>query len=251
MVECPASAVVLGSAVHNRRWLPGASAFVRDHAGVLADRPVWLFSVSSVGDFGSFLAPPVARVMRRARGESKEHRRAPHPRGRPGPPQLRRRDRTWALVDRRARVLPAGRRHLRRSPAVGRHRPVDRPHRHRVLAERRMNRHVGFPDRAGSASAASGPKRPPGESPPGGPSWPATASRSVGGSVALASARLVSRSVRPRTRDLGPTGARRGAPSDGTGRTRGRGRIGVLAMRAIGQAAPVRGGSMSRRGELR
>ena len=49
MVECPASAVVLGSAVHNRRWLPGASAFVRDHASVLADRPVWLFSVSSAG----------------------------------------------------------------------------------------------------------------------------------------------------------------------------------------------------------
>jgi menaquinone-dependent protoporphyrinogen oxidase len=72
MVECPASAVVLGSAVHNRRWLPGASAFVRDHAGVLAHRPVWLFSVSSVGDVGSFLAPPVARVMRRARGESKD-----------------------------------------------------------------------------------------------------------------------------------------------------------------------------------
>ena len=71
VVECPASAVVLGSAVHNRRWLPGASAFVREHAGVLADRPVWLFSVSSVGDFGSFFAPLVGRVMRRARGESK------------------------------------------------------------------------------------------------------------------------------------------------------------------------------------
>jgi menaquinone-dependent protoporphyrinogen oxidase len=72
MLECPASAVVLGSAVHKQRRLPGASASVREHAGVLADRPVWLFSVSSVGDVGSFFAPSVARVTRRARGESKD-----------------------------------------------------------------------------------------------------------------------------------------------------------------------------------
>ncbi|MEU1890824.1 flavodoxin domain-containing protein [Streptomyces pristinaespiralis] len=38
-------AYVIGSAVHDMRWLPDASAFVRDHAIVLRRRPVWIFSV--------------------------------------------------------------------------------------------------------------------------------------------------------------------------------------------------------------
>ncbi|NBM18836.1 flavodoxin domain-containing protein [Streptomyces sp. GC420] len=38
-------AYVLGSAVHDADWLPGATAFVRAHARTLAGRPVWFYSV--------------------------------------------------------------------------------------------------------------------------------------------------------------------------------------------------------------
>lgn len=38
-------AVVLGSAVHDRAWLPGATGFLHRHQAALAARPVWLFSV--------------------------------------------------------------------------------------------------------------------------------------------------------------------------------------------------------------
>jgi menaquinone-dependent protoporphyrinogen oxidase len=38
-------AVVLGSAIHDRAWLPRATQFVRRNLGALAGRPVWLFSV--------------------------------------------------------------------------------------------------------------------------------------------------------------------------------------------------------------
>jgi menaquinone-dependent protoporphyrinogen oxidase len=65
-------AVVLGSAIHNRGWLPQAAAFVRAHTADLASRPVWLFSVSSVGDTSSFFGPRVARLMRRMRKEPSE-----------------------------------------------------------------------------------------------------------------------------------------------------------------------------------
>jgi menaquinone-dependent protoporphyrinogen oxidase len=37
-------AVVLGSAVYFGSWLKAADAFVEENAGVLGDRPVWLFS---------------------------------------------------------------------------------------------------------------------------------------------------------------------------------------------------------------
>jgi menaquinone-dependent protoporphyrinogen oxidase len=40
---------VIGSAVHNQRWLPTASDLVRRHAGELSGRPVWLFSVGMPG----------------------------------------------------------------------------------------------------------------------------------------------------------------------------------------------------------
>ena len=65
-------AVVLGSAIHSQTWLPEAAAFVRRHADELVVSPLWLFSVSSVGDRGSFFAPAVARLMRRMRKETKE-----------------------------------------------------------------------------------------------------------------------------------------------------------------------------------
>lgn len=67
----PYDAVIIGSAVHNMAWLPPAASFVHRHAAILADRPVWLFSVSSVGDTTSFFGPRVARLMRRLRREPK------------------------------------------------------------------------------------------------------------------------------------------------------------------------------------
>jgi menaquinone-dependent protoporphyrinogen oxidase len=62
-------AFVIGSAIHDQRWIPEARAFVERHRGVLAERPVWLFSVSSVGDEESFFPSAVAAMMRRARGD--------------------------------------------------------------------------------------------------------------------------------------------------------------------------------------
>lgn len=58
-------AAVLGSAIHNGEWLPPAAEFVRRNRNVLAERPVWLFSVATVGDQDSMLAPTVTRILRR------------------------------------------------------------------------------------------------------------------------------------------------------------------------------------------
>ncbi len=44
-------AVVLGSAVHNQRWLPAAEAFARANEQDLASCPLWLFSVGMPGAF--------------------------------------------------------------------------------------------------------------------------------------------------------------------------------------------------------
>ena len=65
-------AVILGSAIHDRAWLPEASGFVKRNAVDLASRPVWLFSVSSVGETSSFLASSVARLIRRLGNEARE-----------------------------------------------------------------------------------------------------------------------------------------------------------------------------------
>lgn len=43
-------AVVLGSAIYDRSWLPEAEALVRRNLGSLAGRPVWFFSVGSFPD---------------------------------------------------------------------------------------------------------------------------------------------------------------------------------------------------------
>jgi menaquinone-dependent protoporphyrinogen oxidase len=64
-------AVIVGSAVHNMAWLPTATQFVEKHAASLVGHPIWLFSVSSVGDTTSFFGPRVARLMRRLRHEPK------------------------------------------------------------------------------------------------------------------------------------------------------------------------------------
>jgi menaquinone-dependent protoporphyrinogen oxidase len=68
----PYDAVVLGSAIHNQAWLPQAAAFAKAHADDLARRPVWLFSVSSVGETSSFLGPRTTRFIRRRRKDTKE-----------------------------------------------------------------------------------------------------------------------------------------------------------------------------------
>ena len=65
-------AVVLGSAIHGNAWLSSAAAFVDSHAAALATRPVWLFSVASIGETSSFLGPRASRVFRRLRRDSRE-----------------------------------------------------------------------------------------------------------------------------------------------------------------------------------
>ena len=65
-------AVVLGSAVHDAVWLPQARSFVTRHRSQLRRRPVWLFSVSSVGDTTSFVSPAVARALRQLAAEPRD-----------------------------------------------------------------------------------------------------------------------------------------------------------------------------------
>lgn len=79
-------AVVLGSAIHSMAWLPEATRYAKRHAAALAERPVWLFSVSLVGDTGSALPGPIAgraRKMkeRRPPKAAVEVREAVKPRG--------------------------------------------------------------------------------------------------------------------------------------------------------------------------
>jgi menaquinone-dependent protoporphyrinogen oxidase len=54
-------AVVLGSAIHDRAWLPEASQFLFAHAGELVVKPVWLFSVGMPGA----LARPLRKLAMR------------------------------------------------------------------------------------------------------------------------------------------------------------------------------------------
>jgi menaquinone-dependent protoporphyrinogen oxidase len=63
-------ALVIGSAIHNGVWLPRAAAFVKHWAQTLSIRPVWLFSVSSVGETSSFFGPRMSRFIRRTRKET-------------------------------------------------------------------------------------------------------------------------------------------------------------------------------------
>lgn len=51
------AAVVLGSAVFNQRWLPAGAQFARDNQQILANRPVWLFSVGTFGDRKRVIGP--------------------------------------------------------------------------------------------------------------------------------------------------------------------------------------------------
>jgi len=63
--------VVLGSAIHNGAWLREASAFLLRHEAQLTALPLWLFSVSSVGDTSSFFGPRVTRLIRRTRKDDR------------------------------------------------------------------------------------------------------------------------------------------------------------------------------------
>lgn len=77
-------AVVLGSAVHNRLWLPEATNFVQQNLDALAQRPVWLFSVGMLGDQGSAFSPALAgllRTLRKGRDETASFKDRIHPRG--------------------------------------------------------------------------------------------------------------------------------------------------------------------------
>lgn len=65
-------AAVVGSAVHSGRWLPEATAFVREAAPSLENHPVWLFSVCSIGETTSFLGERISRFTRARRRDSKE-----------------------------------------------------------------------------------------------------------------------------------------------------------------------------------
>jgi len=77
------AAVVLGSAIHGGQWLPEARQFADRNAAPLRERPVWLFSVSTLGDQESMFPPRVANRLRALRKETPELtqlRRLLHPR---------------------------------------------------------------------------------------------------------------------------------------------------------------------------
>ncbi|HEY6278955.1 MAG TPA: flavodoxin domain-containing protein [Streptosporangiaceae bacterium] len=56
-------AFVIGSAIHGGDWLPSGASFLAGNAGALAGQPVWLFSVSSIGEGSSAFPGVVERQM--------------------------------------------------------------------------------------------------------------------------------------------------------------------------------------------
>lgn len=62
-------AVVIGSAVHSQAWLSSAHDMVHRLAREIGNRPVWLFSVSSVGQTSSVFGSRMSGLIRRARTE--------------------------------------------------------------------------------------------------------------------------------------------------------------------------------------
>ena len=76
-------AAVLGSAIHGGKWLPPARQFVELNGSALRAIPVWLFSVSTLGDEESMFPPGVAKRLRAMRKDTTEvalFRTAVHPR---------------------------------------------------------------------------------------------------------------------------------------------------------------------------
>lgn len=60
----PFDAVVLGSAIHNSGWDRDAVEVLRRAVALPAPPRLWLFSVGTVGDRSSMVAPPVASLLR-------------------------------------------------------------------------------------------------------------------------------------------------------------------------------------------
>jgi menaquinone-dependent protoporphyrinogen oxidase len=65
-------AVVLGSAIHAGKWLPEARQFADRNAAPLRELPVWLFSVSTLGDEESMFPPRIASRLQAMRKETPE-----------------------------------------------------------------------------------------------------------------------------------------------------------------------------------
>jgi menaquinone-dependent protoporphyrinogen oxidase len=65
-------ACILGSAIHGGEWLPEGASFVRAHFATLTHRPVWLFSVSTVGETSSGLGRIPTWLARKAQRESRQ-----------------------------------------------------------------------------------------------------------------------------------------------------------------------------------
>src|SRR5690606_24348851 len=68
----PYDAVVVGSAVHNGAWLPGAVRFLHRNAPLLRARPGWLFTVRAVGETSSVFPERLGRWTYRRRKEPQE-----------------------------------------------------------------------------------------------------------------------------------------------------------------------------------
>jgi menaquinone-dependent protoporphyrinogen oxidase len=70
VAEAPApegyDAVVAGSALHDRAWLPEAVVYLSRHAAALGGMPVWLFSVGMTGALARPLRRPAMREGPRA-----------------------------------------------------------------------------------------------------------------------------------------------------------------------------------------
>ncbi len=65
-------AIVIGSAIHGGKWLAVARQFADRKAAALRERPVWLFSVSTLGDDESMFPAWIAKRLRAWRGQTSE-----------------------------------------------------------------------------------------------------------------------------------------------------------------------------------
>jgi menaquinone-dependent protoporphyrinogen oxidase len=59
-----ARAVVIGSATHHGQWLADAADYVRRNAHLLRGRPIWAFSVGSLGEGSSAFGPRLSGFLR-------------------------------------------------------------------------------------------------------------------------------------------------------------------------------------------
>lgn len=59
----PYQAIVLGSALDDQDWLPGAAEFLRKFSEDLARLPLWLFSAGSVKELGSPFDSRIAALL--------------------------------------------------------------------------------------------------------------------------------------------------------------------------------------------